>query len=278
MTDLIRSELRKYSTTRMSWAMPLTMLLLGGLFAALQGLFLVVLGEIDFGDGQSISPAEAFPDLTVARMVYTGGFQIGYLLALVLGILSMSGEFRHKTITATLLASPRRGRLIVGKLVGLMLIVVLNALFFTAGSLIGGGSMLLAGDGPLFPEPLELTGTLLRMVLVLVLWGLIGFGLGVLIPSQVVALFVGVAGALLVEPLLGWGLSFVDALQDAARYFPSQASASTLDLYSGIDADMAQVMGSAGQLTWWAGALVLLGYAAVMTVFGWLLTSRRDVT
>ena len=111
MTRLVHAELRKYLTTRLAWSMPLTMFLLGGIFAAVQGLVLVLLGEIPTGaGGEVIRPSELFDDLTLARMVYTGAVQMGYLLALVLGILTMSGEFRHKTITATLLSSPRRGR------------------------------------------------------------------------------------------------------------------------------------------------------------------------
>src|SRR5699024_11074130 len=151
------------------------------------GLFLAVIGEFPGVDGEVVRPAEVWDDLTVARMVYTGGVSMGYLLALVLGILSMSGEFRHRTLTATLLATPRRGRLIAAKLVGLVLVVLLNAVVFTAGSVLGGGIMLAVGDVSVFPDPAQLVGTLARMVLVLVLWGLMGFGLGVIIPNQVIA-------------------------------------------------------------------------------------------
>lgn len=277
MIGQVRGELRKYLTTRLSWAMPLTMFIFGALFAAMQGLFLAVIGEIPTGDGTIIRPAEMLGDLELARMVYTGAVQMGYLLALVLGILAMSGEYRHKTITSSLIAVPRRGRLLLAKLSALVLTVGLNALAFIAGSLLGGGIMLAVGDAAVFPEPASLLVTLLKMVLVLVLWALIGFGLGVLIPNQVIALFVGIGVTLLIEPLLGFGLTFVDSLQEASRFFPSQATMSTLDIFSGVDQDTAQSLGSADPLTWWVAALVLLGYAAVMTVLGWVVTSRRDV-
>lgn len=278
MISLVRAEVRKYFTTRVSWAMPLAMFVLGAAFAALQGVFLVQLGSMQVADGTTIEPTELFDDETIARMVYGGGVQIGYLLALVLGILSMSGEYRHKTITATLLSSPRRGKLIAGKLVALIIVVALNALAFVAGSILGGGAMLASGGISLFPDVGGLLITFARMVLVLVLWGLMGFGLGVLIPNQVVALFVGVLFTLLIEPLLGFGLTFVEALQDASRYFPSQASMSALDLFAGIDPETAQALGSTGDaLTWWVACLVLLGYAVVMSALGWILTTRRDV-
>ncbi|WP_151524866.1 ABC transporter permease [Serinicoccus kebangsaanensis] len=278
MISLVRAELRKYFTTRLAWSMPLAMAVLGALFAALQGLFLAVIGEFPSPDGTMIEPAAMFGEDAVARLVYTGAVQMGYLLALVLGILSMSGEFRHKTITATLLAAPRRGQLIGAKLASIVVVVAVNALAFTAGSILGGAITLSIGDLPLFPDPGGLLATFARMVLVLVLWGLMGFGLGVLIPNQVVALFVGVGVTLLVEPLLGLGITFVDQLADASKYFPSQASMSALDLFAGIDPSLAQSLGgSEDALSWWVATLVLLGYAAVMAALGWILTARRDI-
>ncbi|MFK5582075.1 MULTISPECIES: ABC transporter permease [unclassified Serinicoccus] len=279
MISLVRAELRKNFTTRLSWSMPLAMLILGAAFAALQGLFLAVIGQFPGPDGELVRPAELFGDEAVARLVYTGAVQMGYLLALVLGILSMSGEYRHKTITSSLLSAPRRGRLIAAKVSALVVIVLISSVAFLVGSLLGGGATLAAADLPLLPDPAGLAATFARMMLVLVLWGLMGFGLGVLITNQVVALFVGVGVTLLVEPLLGVGLTFVDALADLARFFPSQASTSALDLFAGIDPGAAQSLGGGDDpLTWWVGALTLLGYALVMTFLGWLLTSRRDVT
>lgn len=277
MIGLVRSELRKALTTRMAWGMPLAQFVLAAVFSAITGGFLLFV-DIPGADGTTVPAREMFEDGVLARMTYTGGLQVGYLLALVLGILAMGSEYRHKTLTATFLAEPRRGRVVGAKVLGLSVVVVLNGLAHLAGAVLGGGIMLLLADVPLFPDAADLAGVMLRLLLVLVLWGLMGLGLGVLIPNQVVALFVGVAFAFLVEPLLSFGITFVDALADAARFFPSQASSAALSVFEGVDAATAQSMGvNPDQLEWWVAALTLLVYAAVMTAIGWVLTRLRDV-
>lgn len=280
MTGLIRSELRKAFTTRTGWGMPLAQFLLAAVFVAITAAFMLFVSVPGpAGEGGGGAPmGDSLEPTVLARTIYTGGMQVGYLLSLVLGILSMGTEYRHKTLTATFLASPRRGRVIASKVVALTVVVVVNGLAHLAGALITGGALLMAADKAVFPEAGDLIGVLARLLLVFVLWGLMGLGLGVLIPNQVAALFVGVAFAFLVEPLLGVFIGMVDSLAAVARFFPSQASSAALSLYQGMDTStIEQAGGNPDQLTWWVAALVLLGYAAVMTVIGWVLTQRRDV-
>ncbi len=278
MTGLIRSELRKAFTTRIGWGMPLAQFLLAALFVGIAGAFMLFVAVPGPTGGEGAPMGDSLEPTVLARTLYTGGMQVGYLLSLVLGILSMGSEYRHKTLTATFLSAPRRGRVIAAKVVALTIVVVVNGLAHLAGALVTGGALLLAADKAVFPEAGDLLGVLARMLLVFVLWGLMGLGLGVLIPNQVAALFVGVAFAFLIEPLLGVFIGMVDALADVARFFPSQASMAALSLYEGMDtATVEQAGGNPDQLTWWVAALVLLGYAAVMTVIGWVLTQRRDV-
>lgn len=277
MTGLVRSELLKSFSTRMGWGMPLAQFLLAAVFTAIFGGIMLFI-DIPLTPDQTVSSRELFEDTVLVRTIYTGALQFGYLLALVLGILAMGSEFRHKTVTATFLASPRRGSVIAAKVLALVVVVLVNGLAHLVGALVGGGTMLLLADVPLMPDAPDIIGVLLRMLLVFVLWGLMGLGLGILIPNQVVALFVGVSVAFLIEPLLSFGITFVDSLADAARFFPSQASAATLSLYEGMDPGTIEAMGgNPDQLAWWVAALALLGYAAVMTLIGWLLTRARDV-
>lgn len=277
MGQLVRSELRKYFSTRMWWGMALAMFLVGAAFAAITGSF-TIYGEFPVG-GNTIKVADAIPDLTMARMIYTAGIQFGYMLALVIGVLSMGQEFRHKTISNTFLAGPRRHQVIFAKVGALVLILLVNSVAHLAGGVLGGGILLGTAGHPLFPDVAGLAQTFALVVLILIVWGLIGLGLGVLIPNQVAALFLGIAITLIVEPLAALALTFFDGWDTVAQFFPSQAATATLSLYSGVDPALAEAMGAGGdQLPWWGGALTLLGYAAVMTLIGLLLTRRRDIT
>src|SRR5699024_10351691 len=179
---LIRSELRKYFSTRMWWGMALAMFFVGALFAAFTGYF-TLYGEMPVGDAM-VSIKDAMPELTLVRMIYSAGIQFGYMMALVIGVLSMGQEFRHKTISNTFLAGPRRHQVVLAKVAALVAILVVNAIAHIAGAVVGGGILLSTAGLPLLPEAGALAQTFGLMTLILIVWGLIGLGLGVLITNQ----------------------------------------------------------------------------------------------
>ncbi|CAN5481494.1 multidrug ABC transporter permease [soil metagenome] len=273
MIKSVRSELLKYTSTRTAWGLTAGMFITGIGFAALFGA-LFVYGNIL--DGVELS--EVTSPLLLARIVYTSAIQFGYLLALVIGVLCIGQEYRHHTVTGTFLATPKRGKVIGAKVVGLCIIAAVSGLVHVIGALIGGGLILGSAGLPVYPDALELTKTLLLMLLVLALWTLIGLGVGVLIPNQVAALCLAIAVAWIVEPLAGFGLTFVDWGESLSRYFPSQVTAATLDVFTGTDESLRSALGGPSDpLTWFAAALVLLVYAAVMAGIGLVLTRSRDI-
>ena len=104
MSRAISAELFKLRTTRTSWAVALGsvgLVLIISLIAALTA---------DFSDST---------DPPGPNLMQIGG--LVQIFALVLGILSVATEFRHGTITPSLLAVPDRGRLVVAKLVTALL-------------------------------------------------------------------------------------------------------------------------------------------------------------
>ena len=261
----IRSEFRKFFTTRMWWGMGLAVVLSGLAFSALNALLLTSSASEGFGFG-TMSDAE------LARTVYTGGIQVSYLLTLAIGVLTVGSEYRHKTITGTLLATPKRAKVMLAKVIALLGIGVMYGLASVLSSFAVGAAILNMKGHAVWPD-VSIARTLALSLLVLGLWALIGLGIGILIPNQIAALFIAIGVAWIVEPLL----SFLFATQDWGRgivkFFPSSATTAVLGATNQAGEGVTIPV-----FEWWGAALVLGAYAAVMAVIGTMLTLRRDVT
>lgn len=281
MTNLIRAELRKYTSTRLMWGMGLAIFVIGLGFSAIFGAVANYAGFEESAGGAMAGStlADVIPNDVLARFIYLSSIQLGYLLTLCVGVVVIGQEYRHKTATSTFLAEPRRTRVIVAKCAALGVIGTANGLLFLLGSVIGGGTLLALNGLSVFPEPTTLLRSFALGLLVLVLWAWIGLGAGVLISNQIVALLIAIAFAWIVDPLLTFALSFVSWGSDIAQYFPGSASTAAVDLVSGVPAEATDVMGfGSTSLSWYTGAVVLAVYALVMTGFGLYRTRRRDIS
>jgi hypothetical protein len=269
MGGAITAELRKFFTTRMWWGLATGVFLSGGALAAVFAL--LVPGSRTQGPGGPGGPRyPGLDDPTMVTTVYTAGLSIAYLLTLTVGVMSIGSEYRHMTITSTFLATPKRVRVMVAKVTSLLGIGVFYGLVFLLGSVGVGGTTIAIKGYSLFPEVGTISRTLALSLLVLGLWSLIGLGAGILIPNQVAAILIAVGAAWIVFPLAGVLLGFVSWGKPIVPYLPSEATSAmvgALNTNSNVEL-----------LSWWAGALVLVAYAAVMAGIGSLLTIRRDVT
>jgi hypothetical protein len=262
-------EWRKVFTTRMWW-----------LLAVVLGAYMVFMGVVmafslttdptsmtgGLGTGPELDGRQ------IAETVYTLAVSLGYVFPLVIGALSMTGEFRHQTITPSLLAEPRRGRVLGAKLALTTDPTSMTGGLGTAGAVLGGLPFLVTkGDGTHLGES-GVLGDLLFSVLAMAVWCVIGVGLGTLLTNQVAAVVVILAFTQFVEPVLRIGLTAIDPLQGVQKFLPGAAAEALAgsSLYS-----------SSGMLSlldrgW--GALVLLGYAALFALIGAVTTLRRDVS
>lgn len=267
MRAAVHAELRKLFTTRLWWGMAIAVFVSGAAFAV---LFAFVLTSRSLQGPQAAAVPRT--DAALAKAVFTSGLQVGYLLTLAIGVLTIGSEYRHQTITATFLAIPRRGRVMAAKVVALLAIGVLYGLLSLVGA-VGAGTLVLTSKGVSpFADP-SIWRTLALSLLVLGLWALIGLGAGILIPNQVAALLISVAIAWIVEPLLGLVLTLTDWGKTVAPYLPSRATSAMLESTSGGFDNQA-----VHQLSWWAGALVLTAYAALMAGLGTWRTLRSDIS
>ncbi|NYF97367.1 ABC transporter permease [Janibacter cremeus] len=266
MLGAIRSEFRKYFTTRMWWGMAIAVFLVSALFAGLFG-FLMTMDQSGVPPEQQMagSPEQ------VANSVYTAGLSVAYLLTLAVGVMQIGSEYRHKTITSTFLGVPRRATVMGAKVISLLAIGAMYGVISLLGS-VGVGALVLSARGAeVFPAA-GVARTLALSLLVLGLWALIGLGAGILIPNQVAALLIAIGVAWIVEPLAGVALTFWDWGQDVAQFLPSAA---TQAMVSGVTGGP---NGGGTQLEWWGGALVLIGYAALLAGIGSWRTVRADIS
>jgi len=265
-----RSEVTKVFSTAGWWILAIVLVFYVGSTAA--GLAFVfgasATGELTGGSG-AIVPADG-----LAALIYSLGGSIGYVFPLLIGTLMVTTEFRHQTLTPTFLATPRRGLVLWAKLIagivigGLFAVVaVLSAAAPGAGILAVLGVDTGLGSG-------DTWALFARTVLALMLWTLVGIGVGTLVRNQVVAIVVVLAFTQFVEPLLRVAGGFVDWIADLTRFLPGAASDAL------IGASIYAVMGGgAGEsLEWWHGGIVLLAYALIVLLIGHIVSWRRDVT
>jgi len=267
MSKAIKAEFRKFFTTRLWWGMLIAIVGAGAALAALFAL-LFTSGTV-MGDG---GPGLPTTDAELARTTFTSGIAVGYLLTLAIGVMTVGAEYRHKTITATFLAEPKRSVVMAAKTILLLVIGAMYGFASLVASVATGATILSSRGHEPFADA-TIWRTLALSLLVLGLWALIGLGVGILIPNQVAALLIAVGVAWIVEPIIGAVLPLSDVGAAIAPYLPSQATNATLDVQNvGFSGPVAN------QLTWWGGALVLTGYAVVMALIGTLRTVRSDVS
>ena len=262
MGDLVRSELRKITSTRLWWG-----LLIGAvLFTAIQSGVTAAVAGVDTGGGQPPSPPLDVPE--AIRQVYVGAAFTGtYIFAMVLGITAMTGEYRYQTITPTFLVTPRRPRVVVAKMLANLGVGIGYAVAGLLTAFFVGGVVITVRDFPLGYDTERLWSGAVLVAVAVGLWALLGIGIGTLIRNQVAAIMVAVFVTFLVEPILTFALEAAGR-DNLVKWLPGNASAA---LTSPGDTFL-------DYLDWWAGGLVLIGYAAVLAGLGLALSVRRDVT
>jgi ABC-2 type transport system permease protein len=255
VTGLVRAEWAKLLTTR-TWIGLLlgACLLVGGVTALFTGL-----AGNSGGNGQQAFPPvadAAFQRLTLAQISQAAVF------VLILGVIGMTQEYRHRTATPTFLTTPRRGLVVAAKVVGYALVAVPFAAVVAA---VGVAVLELYGGARGTTAPL--TGGNLRVllyaVLALVIYAVIGVGVGALLRNQVGAIVGALVYLRVVEPII----AAVPATAPAYKWLPGGA----------LQAMTAGVPGGPDVLQPWQGAVLLLGYGLVAALLGTLLTVRRDV-
>ncbi|GHJ14587.1 MULTISPECIES: ABC transporter permease [unclassified Micromonospora] len=272
---LVRSELLKIRTTSTWWVFGLISLPLWALALGFNWLQTDALTSGNVGDvsGEQADQIQAVSSAdSIAANLYTNGQFFGLLIVMLLGIVVVTSEFFHQTVTTTFLTAPHRTAVMLAKLAAAGVLALCFWIVTTVLNLIFAPLILNAVD---VGSQLD-SGAVWRAValngLAYLLWSVLGVGLGVLIRSQIGATVTGILlylggtiGAAIAIGLLAE--RFGDWINELQLLVPSLAS--------GLMVSGAEIPGNPPR---WAGAAVLIGYAVVTGVIGVLTIRRRDIS
>lgn len=263
MRAALLAEHRKLVSTRLWWILLIGMAGYLAFIGAVMAFSLTIPADDGGLAGTGVDPALATYSLINA---------IGYVFPLVVGSLSVTTEFRHRTIAQTLLVEPRRSVVVEAKLLATVPVGFALGIAGTLGLLATGAPVLAwQGDGARLTDG-DVIAVLVLGIVVTALWAVIGAAFGTLVTNQVAAVVVILAFTQLVEPIARTALGAVDALSGVAAFLPGAAADGL------IGASFFGALSDGGDLLpRWAGALVLLGYAAVFALIGRFTTFRRDL-
>lgn len=245
--NLLRSEWLKLWTTRTTWVMLGIALLGEALFAGLYtGL-------------ESLAAIEGSPGEPEGLETIATGVGLLLVLILVLGVLTITTEFRHGTSSSTFLVAPKRYPVLLAKLGALLLVGLVAGLAYV---LVNGGLAvsLFADRGGDLPSAGDLAAVYAGVVASYALLAAFGLGVGAIVRNQVGAIIAAIAFFFILSPL-------PELLPgDIGDYFPAQAIGSLHGNPEG-GANLSQV----------EGGLVLGAWATALLALGTLLVCRRDV-
>lgn len=292
MTRLIRAEVFKLRTTNLWWLFALGTLISTGVMLAVDCVaahsllkpFDQYLALETHGHGRQLPPeflarrqAEwelGHSVITQATTIYTAGQLIGVLLACLLGIVLITGEYQHQTATTTFLLTPHRSAVVAGKLGTAVLMAALAWLASTVISVVAG-AIFLHSEG--YGTQLGHWGVdraILLNLAAYAIWAVFGIGFGALVRSQLAATvsatvlyLVGATAASGVFDLLYTYVIKKDWILTAQVVVPAVASTVMISPTKTFDQSPPQ----------WVGAAILIGYGIIAGAVGTWILRRRDV-
>lgn len=256
MIAIIKSEFRKAFSTKLVLILTLSALAFV-LLSVVLGVYLT-----PGPPGQENANMLLVPEAVLNIYSSAGSASV---FVLILGIVAMSGEYRNQTITSTFLATPKRGLVILAKIIAYSIIAFVIALIMWIATVAVATVLLTTVEhAPVeWSSVLEvLGGTLLGLVL----YAILGVAIGALITNQVTAIVIALVWVFVVEALL---TVFVDWL---GKWLPGGA------LNSILQATNTSGFGGTDSLSVSAAALVLIAYTVVLAVAALFVTNRKDIT
>jgi ABC-2 type transport system permease protein len=247
MTRVIGAEIFKLRTTRTFYG------LVGGALALV--LLIVTLATATSGKG----------DVTLRDAIGISGF--AQVFALLLGIIAVTSEFRHGTITPSLLVVPDRVKLTLAKLGASLLIGLVLGLLATGLSALIGALILDARGVASTLSGSDVTKMVIGGTVATALYAALGIGVGALVRNQVGAIVGSLVYLFVLENLL----TIAKPLRDPVAKYGFAGVGNGLTGTGDPTADhppLDQV----------PAGLLLAAYCAIFLIAGIALMKKRDIT
>jgi ABC-2 type transport system permease protein len=243
---LLEAELIKLRTTR-------TFLALAGVAIGLSALITVLTALLSTPTKESV-------------LVDVFASDMSSLFIMILAIVGISGEWRHRTITSSLLAAPDRLRFMAAKTLAFAAAGLLLSLLISIVVAILGFVLLSIRDLPVpdLDEVLTLTG---RNMIIAALAGAFGVGIGALVRNQPTAIVSVLVISFAIEPAV------IGLASEVGRYGPFVALPIAIQGIPAADIGF----GELDLLSPWLAGLAMLGWIAVVFALATFLLRRRDV-
>jgi ABC-type transport system involved in multi-copper enzyme maturation permease subunit len=254
VTALIRAEIRKLFTTKLWLWMFIATVGLTALFVSLTIAF----------DGQQGNEAPRLNTPEGQRNLFGSPAGAAVIVG-ILGIIAMTSEFRHMTATPTFLATPRRGRVVTAKMITYTGLGIAYAAAAVGVTLAVALPWLAAKNIDVSLGANGIPQTLIGVGANVAIYAVLGVGLGALLKNQIAA----VVGLLVYLLVVGPVLTAITSIRDYTKFLPDAAAMA-----------LVQSTPAAGSafLEQWQGGAVLIGWALLFAVLGYVFTVRRDIT
>jgi ABC-2 type transport system permease protein len=243
MKPLLRAELLKLRTTRTFVTLVSVTLVLSLIVVGLTAIL-----------------SDQFTEDSV-RELFT--FDFSSLFILLLGVTGMAGEWRHRTITSSVLAAPDRIRLLGAKVIAYAVAGAVLSLIVTV-AIMAEGSLILSLRGELTLGLGDLADILWRNLLIAALLGAFGVCVGGIVRNQIVAIVGLLALSFAIEPTL------LALVPDVGQYGPTTGAPSGIIGFNPVE-DGGPVLDLGVALA------VMLGWVGLGFAITAALLKRRDL-
>jgi ABC-type transport system involved in multi-copper enzyme maturation permease subunit len=259
VTRLVRVELLKLRTMRVTYGLLAAAAAITALFASLEAS----------RAGRAVPPigtAAGLGDVTTV-----GG--VAMILAAVLGVIATSGEFRHTTATLTYLATPDRRRVLGAKAAATALAGACYGLAAGITATITGLAFAAADGDHVTLSAATLAGHIAGAAAGAALLAAVGVGIGSLIRAQLAGVIGVFVWCMVIESILGASISAIRA------YLPYTAATTLGGAKLGAGAfGPGYSVSSQGALPFLAAAALIAATATAISLLAEQTTVRHDIT